>query len=295
MSIFDHSEQYIAAADATASVSSVAPASMPTAPLLSVRSLSAPNFQFSGLPQDYFYPGRLPIQTMSQGFMTNIAPIHTGLPNSYQHFVPQPLEQSPLGQMPCAPALQYTTYPSDNLNHALQPTDENVANNNSGFGFQQSIHPFQMDQLTSSMNNLETATETKVKMEYQNNGQYTDSPDSPHDHSLKSTSPFRFTRGYSWSMHDSGHQHFDIPDEYPVHVFARHGSLGSLYPLTHSHELLEPIQAPVSSPMESIPMVATDSSTSIVSMTSMTSQASNSSDSSSSSPPPRSKSPSKAR
>ncbi|KAF9360498.1 hypothetical protein BGX26_009046 [Mortierella sp. AD094] len=155
--------------------------------------------------------------------------------------------------------------------------------------------------MASSINNLETATETRVKMEYQNDGQYissisyspttpsADSPDSPPGHSLKSRSPFRLTRGYSWSMHDSGHQHFDIPDEYPVHVFARHGSLGSLYPLTQSHELLEPIHAPVSRPMESTPMMATDSSTSIISIASMTSQVSNSSGSSSSSSPPPSK------
>ncbi|KAF9197291.1 hypothetical protein BGZ49_002336 [Haplosporangium sp. Z 27] len=212
--------------------------------------------------------------------------------------------------MPCAPTLQYTPYPP-NLSPSSQPTPTMQGNDNNNFGFQQPVHPFQMDQMTSSINNLETATEARAKLEYQNNNHHhitysspTSPVDNPHhgqqqqqQQSLKTDlSPFRLNRGYSFSLHDSGHQHFDIPDEYPVHAFSRHGSLSSVYPMTQSHELLESIHAgPISYQMGGTPMMATNSSTSIISMASVTSNASNSSDcSTSSSPPPPSKSPTRA-
>ncbi|KAF9091443.1 hypothetical protein BGX29_010951 [Mortierella sp. GBA35] len=95
-----------------------------------------------------------------------------------------------------------------------------------------------MDQLASSINNLEAATGSKVvKLD--------------HSFSIFETSDFGS---------------FEVPDEYPgYHLIQRHGSLGSLYPITQSHELLEPMHLPRSrlSSVGGVSMVPSLSSTSI--------------------------------
>ncbi|CAO3569725.1 unnamed protein product [Mortierella alpina] len=77
-------------------------------------------------------------------------------------------------------------------------------------------------------------------------------------HSFENSgSPFHApNRDYSLSC-------FEVPDVYPPYVYPRHCSLGSFYPITQSHELLESFQAPAMCSGESTPMLSTSSSTSI--------------------------------
>ncbi|KAG0006790.1 hypothetical protein BGZ65_003623, partial [Modicella reniformis] len=304
MSFFDDSEQQIAAA-VSAAVSSVTTG----APLFG-RSLSAPHLQFA----DVFMPCRSPLQGMTQDLHHMGTPFNVCLPESLQQFTSHPFDQSSLPPMSCTPTLQYTTCPPS-FNPTIQSTtvfghDGRSMTGNSSNGlnlaYHQPIHPFQMDQLSSSINNLESATAMKPKFEYQNHLQ-------PHplscvagisqpmedlqssdltlsDHSTQpSSTPFRTSRGYSTSVFDSTFPRFEVPGEYPACLIPRHGSLGSLYPITQSHELLEPIHTPGCGSIESVPMLATASSSSISStasassMCSLTSNASSSSSSSNSS------------
>ncbi|KAF9427489.1 hypothetical protein BGZ76_002325 [Entomortierella beljakovae] len=314
MSILDHNEQQIAAAASAAA--SAAVSSVATAEPLSARSLSAPHYHFSGFANDYYhYNPRLP----PQGFVPDTLSF-TCPPDSLQQYVSRPLDQSQSGQISCASALSMTT-PSSNINMALQPTITLAYNNTADRRNSYGVHPFQMDQLTTSIHDLEAATEPRVKLEYQYDNQLLsdfsqnvengikpessmsyspqslsmDGTCSPFDRNMKPVSSImRQNREYSWSIHDSSSiSHFEMSDEYQGY-YPRHGSVGSLYPLTQ-HELLEPIHAPTSRQMEGTPMVATDSSTSILSVASMTSNHSNSSSSSSSSSPPPPPTPARVR
>ncbi|KAF9966661.1 hypothetical protein BGZ70_001648 [Mortierella alpina] len=157
---------------------------------------------------------------------------------------------------------------------------------NNGYDHAKSIHPFQMEQLSLSINNLEHATSSRIKNEYPDfhaglaytSGEMQDagvcrrpfsssSPpttpqangsDSLFNHSFESSgSPFHApSRDYSLAC-------FEVPDVYPRYVYPRHCSLGSFYPITQSHELLESFQAPAMCSGESTPMLSTSSSTSI--------------------------------
>ncbi|KAF9578453.1 hypothetical protein BGW38_005728, partial [Lunasporangiospora selenospora] len=85
-------------------------------------------------------------------------------------------------------------------------------------------------------------------------------------------------RGCSMPFTSANFRTFKVPDEYPAYLVPRHGSLGSLYPMTQSHELLDSVQvSPASLHMEeSAPMLSTSSSTSISSTDSSLSMSSQS-------------------
>ncbi|KAI7816907.1 hypothetical protein BC939DRAFT_481630 [Gamsiella multidivaricata] len=305
MPFFDHNEQHTSTA-ASAAFSS-ATAAIP----MFARSLSAPHLQFVSLPQDFFVPGRASVQGLGQGLtihnhMDTAFSSSSVQESSIQHFTPAPLDQSLVPQPSSVSALPYTgSTPAFNTT-VQQPATAlgHHSSNMPGNSYQQPIHPFQMDQLSSSINSLEAATVTKTKFEYQseslarhlglvhpmddiqisNTSLSCSSSSPPLGHPMHSfQAPFRSIRGYSTSMLDGALTQFEVPDEYPAYLFPRHGSLGSLYPMTHSHELLEPIHAPESRPMESAPMLATASSTSITSIASVASMASVTSSTSSSS------------
>ncbi|KAG0231544.1 hypothetical protein BGX31_005482 [Mortierella sp. GBA43] len=149
--------------------------------------------------------------------------------------------------------------------------------------YQQPIHPFQTEQFSSSVNNLESATAAKIKFEYQE-----DMPTHPmscptginqHLEDVKAMDmPFR-ARGPT-STYNSNLSRFEVPEEYPAYLFPRHSSLSSLYTITQSHELLD---GHSSTSMESVPMIPTASSTSISSVGSISSVSSTSSSGSNSS------------
>ncbi|KAF9580828.1 hypothetical protein BGW38_002370 [Lunasporangiospora selenospora] len=88
-----------------------------------------------------------------------------------------------------------------------------------------------------------------------------------------SASAFRSNNGRLYSLPyddlDFSQLQLDLPDEFIGYSFPRHGSVGSLYPMTQSHELLEPTST---SPWFEAPgtaMVPSSSSTSISSNSSM--------------------------
>ncbi|KAF9950087.1 hypothetical protein BGZ72_008180 [Mortierella alpina] len=98
-----------------------------------------------------------------------------------------------------------------------------------------------MEQLTLSINDLEHATGSRNKNEYQDG----------------------FPVGLAYTPGPGNMQDAGVPDSYPPYVYPRHCSVGSFYPITQSHELLESFQAPVMCSGESTPMLSTSSSTSI--------------------------------
>ncbi|KAF9277383.1 hypothetical protein BGZ68_009330 [Mortierella alpina] len=252
------------------------------------RSLSAPHLQFPTFHQDFFTSSRPATQNLSQG---SIAHHHIG--PAIQEGVRDPSQQfSALDQTSLSPASSIPVHferCQAGFSPDMQPCPVPVfgTGSNSGYDHAKSIHPFQMEQLSLSINDLEHATASRIKNEYpdgfhglvytpgpgemQDTGIYrrplSSSPpttpqangsDSLFNHSFENNgSPFNGpSRDYSLSC-------FEVPDAYPPYVYPRHCSLGSLYPITQSHELLESFQAPVMCSGESTPMLSTSSSTSI--------------------------------
>jgi hypothetical protein len=137
-----------------------------------------------------------------------------------------------------------------------------------------------MDQLASSINNLEAATGSRV-VKFGYSGMSDGSPSSSSSSSLSpSSTPAHHAfhhpldRSQSMSIFDtSDFGAFEVPDEYSAsYLIQRHGSLGSLYPITQSHELLEPPHLPRSrlGSVGGAAMVPSLSSTSISSEASST-------------------------
>ncbi|KAF9911968.1 hypothetical protein EC991_001415 [Linnemannia zychae] len=303
MSLIDHndSQQHHMATSAmsAAAVAAAASAASSTGAVpLFARSLSAPHGQLSGFHDAYMY-GRcvqsindqLTFQQQQQQQQAESA-FRNGYPEPLQQFSPHPFDQPPLPQLASSEThhLQYpsgyttaafqqhqhqpTMFSQDSSAdfHSLPPTS---ASSSSG-----SVHPFQMDKLTSSINNLEAATGSRV-VKFGYGGMGDGSPSSSSSLSPSSTPAhhqgFHHTldRSQSMSIFDtSDFAPFEVPDDFPAtsYLIQRHGSLGSLYPITQSHELLEPLQLPRSrlSSVGGASMVPSLSSTSISSETSST-------------------------
>ncbi|KAF9141936.1 hypothetical protein BGX30_003745 [Mortierella sp. GBA39] len=301
MSLLDHSDpQQHHMATSAMSVAAVvaaasAAASSSTGPVpLVARSLSAPHMQFSGFNDAYMYGGSVQSindqltfqqqQQQQQQLQQAEAAFRSGYQESLQQFTPRPHDRPSLPHMtPSEPhPLQYTSGPSGYTTasfhqqqlmfahdsnadfHSLPPT----FSSSSG-----SVHPFQMDQLASSINNLEAATGSRV-VKFGYSGISDGSPSSSSSLSPSSTPAHGFhslDRSQSVSIFDtSDFAQFEVSDECPSYLITRHGSLGSLYPITQSHELLEPLHLPRSrlSSVGGAAMVPSLSSTSISSETS---------------------------
>ncbi|KAF9088411.1 hypothetical protein BGX29_000285 [Mortierella sp. GBA35] len=152
-----------------------------------------------------------------------------------------------------------------------------MGHTNSSYTYQQQgIHPFQMDVLYSALPQAETSSPARVKFEFSNDPRQAgfasqDMDDaqasaapltySPSSSSMDSSSPtfsgsapdpsasganmgpsstLRSTgRVFSMPFPDSSLSHFELPEEFVGYAFPRHGSVGSLYPMTQSHELLD--------------------------------------------------------
>ncbi|KAF9130531.1 hypothetical protein BGW39_002989 [Mortierella sp. 14UC] len=303
MSLIDHSNSQqhhmatsaMSAAAMTAAASAATASSSTGAVPLFARSLSAPHMQLSGFHDTYMY-GR-PVQSINEQLTFQQqqqqqqaeAAFRNGYPEPFQQFSPHPFDQPPpLPQMTSSEThhLQYPSgYTTAGFQHqpSMFSQDSNAdfhslppssASSSSG-----SVHPFQMDQLTSSINNLEAATGSRVKFGY--NGMSDGSQSSSSSLSPSSTPAHHhgfhhpLDRSQSMSIFDtSDFAAFEVPDEYPAtsYLIQRHGSLGSLYPITQSHELLEPLHLPRSrlSSVGGAAMVPSLSSTSISSETSST-------------------------
>ncbi|KAF9148305.1 hypothetical protein BG015_009958 [Linnemannia schmuckeri] len=156
-----------------------------------------------------------------------------------------------------------------------QPQQQSMVSDSSNFTYQQAVHPFQMDVLHASLNQTEMSSPVCVKFESPSDtmqrhqsfvsqdmddvqgstGPLTYSPSSS---SMDSSSP-TFSgdatipptsggnpsglrsagRVFSMPFKDSAFSQFELPEEFAGYAFPRHGSLGSLYPITQSHELLD--------------------------------------------------------
>ncbi|KAK5816515.1 hypothetical protein F5H01DRAFT_341026 [Linnemannia elongata] len=160
------------------------------------------------------------------------------------------------------------------LQQQHQQQQQPMLSDSSNYTYQQAVHPFQMDVLHASLNQVEMSSPVRVKFEFPSDsmprhqsfasqdmddaqgstGPLTYSPSSSTDSSsptfsgtaaipptsggnpsgLRSTS-----RVFSMPFEDSAFSQFELPEEFAGYAFPRHGSLGSLYPITQSHELLD--------------------------------------------------------
>ncbi|KAF9125625.1 hypothetical protein BGX30_000386 [Mortierella sp. GBA39] len=143
------------------------------------------------------------------------------------------------------------------------------------YTYQQAVHPFQVDVLHAPLNQVEMSSPVRVKFEFPSDsmprhqsfvsqdmddvqgstGSITYSPSSSSTDSSSPTfsgaaaipptsggnpSGLRSTsRVSSMPFEDSAFSQFELPEEFAGYAFPRHGSLGSLYPITQSHELLD--------------------------------------------------------
>ncbi|KAF9340630.1 hypothetical protein BGZ91_001057, partial [Linnemannia elongata] len=300
MSLLDHSDPQqhhmatsaMSAAAVVAAASAAASSSTRPVPLFA-RSLSAPHMQFSGFNDAYMYGRSVhnindqltfqqqqqQQQHQQQQLQQAEAVFRSGFQESFQQFAPHPLDQPSLPQMTSSEPhpLQYTSGPSGYTTasfhqqqsvfahdsnadfHSLSPT----SSSSSG-----SVHPFHMEQMASSINNLEAATGSRV-VKFGYSGMSDGSPSSSSSLSPSSTPAHGFhslDHSQSMSIFDTSDlAQFEVSDECPSYLIPRHGSLGSLYPITQSHELLEPLHLPRSrlSSVGGAAMVPSLSSTSI--------------------------------
>ncbi|KAF9907021.1 hypothetical protein BX616_000551 [Lobosporangium transversale] len=253
---------------------------------------------------------------------TSSASYHTYLQTPFQQFSSP--HSHPLSQLPqmASKPIQFTTTDPSVYNN--DPTFQSISsvpighdyNNTTGFTpthtfkYQSSIHPLQLPAPITPFGINEASNKTTPQhqtlsecfhpsKDIQDTGTSSSrTPTTPtaedfvvaFDQSvdISPSQSFRCTRGYSTSslssLYESTFSRFEVPNEYPLEAFPRHASLGSLYPMTESHELLEAAQAPLALPIvDSAPMLPTASSTSISSTASMNSLSSNGSISSASS------------
>ncbi|KAF9929216.1 hypothetical protein FBU30_001776 [Linnemannia zychae] len=191
----------------------------------------------------------------------------------------QQLQQNLNAQFPATPIQQaydqqqYLVQSQLHMSMQPQPIASNAGNNYYG---QQPIHPFQMDLIHTSLNQTEMPSSAHVKFELPidstprqrgNAHQAFNSQDmddiqtstgpptySPSSSSMDSASPtfsgdatagthssaLRQVGGViSMPYSESEFAQFELPEEFAGYNFPRHGSLGSLYPITQSHELLD--------------------------------------------------------
>ncbi|KAG0285598.1 hypothetical protein BGZ97_007743, partial [Linnemannia gamsii] len=229
MSLLDHSDSQqhhmatsaMSAAAVVAATSAAASSSAGPVPLFA-RSLSAPHMQFSGFHDTYMY-GRsvqsindqLAFQQQQQQLQQPEIAFRSDQQESFQQFTPHPFDQPSMPQMTsCEPhPLQYTNGPSGYTTASFQQqqpmfTHDSSANIHSLPPTSSSsgpMHPFQMDQLTSSINNLEAATGSRV-VKFSYSGMSDGSPSSSSSLSPSSTPAHGFLpldRSQSLSIFDT--------------------------------------------------------------------------------------------
>ncbi|KAG0336048.1 hypothetical protein BG004_008218, partial [Podila humilis] len=237
-----------------------------------IRSISAPHIFLNGLQEDlfaqeYHYHAQ-PMQQFNTTFQAS--------PLQYPAFVqtPHPFDPCPIPHMP--PTQQYPMASSPHLSsdqsHAPFVSDTlappTLVDDSSSFPYTQVVHPFQMDQVASSINTLAEATNTRLKPEYQasnvhlanmvdeSQGSMPSSAScSPTSTMLRGSeepfspneaigSPVRSpNRGQSLSFIRTTvpqlEFHEEYSEEYPPYPYPRHGSLDSIYPLAVFHEQFE--------------------------------------------------------
>ncbi|KAG0211840.1 hypothetical protein BGX28_007295 [Mortierella sp. GBA30] len=223
--------------------------------------ITSPNHDYFCTPsqksiQQHQYHTHAPIQTHSH------VPQHQGFAGQGQFFA-QPFQ---VNQIQSGPQIPY-----------IMDLGNNGSNgNNMNAIYQSSIHPFQVDVLGTSQSVSESpgAPLSRMKFEFPNGEPLSFHADmsmttsiattqdmddvqtnssiscSPPSSSLDSSSPtfrgpfespaMRSTgRVRSLPFSDNDLSRFELPDDFIGYSFPRHGSVGSLYPMTQSHELLE--------------------------------------------------------
>ncbi|KAF9183122.1 hypothetical protein BGZ51_004229 [Haplosporangium sp. Z 767] len=258
MALVDHRDQTMACVPSYATT----PMSTLSAAPMFYRSLSAPShMQFSELSQNAFAPNELggndtqELLYQSPKLINEMnVPFQTSPPQ--QHAFDQ--------QYPMAHPLSMTPVQTDIRSSFMM-------NNQNSYICQQSVHPLQMDTIGAPLNTVSPSIHSGVKMEFPNstlswqtgtsnsfspemddaqasNASITYSPSSSSLESYSPTfgAPFgsssvaRSTgRVHSMPFHDTDLSQFELPEELMGYAFPRHGSLGSLYPITQSHELLD--------------------------------------------------------
>ncbi|KAG0286232.1 zf-C2H2 Zinc finger, C2H2 type [Linnemannia gamsii] len=266
---------------------------------LTHRSLSAPShLQLSALDQDTFVSGQL---MASKNYThQNDSIMQQRQQQQYlqhQHQQQQLLQQHLDAQFPAEPTQQvydqqqYLLQPQLHMGMQPQPPPQPpqqqqqqhpMVSDSNNYTYQQAVHPFQMDLLHASLNQVELSPPVRVKFEFPGDSmprhgggahQAFSSQDmdderfqvstgsltySPSSSSMDSSSPtfsgtaavpptsgghpsaVRSTgRVFSMPCEDLAFGQFELPEEFAGYAFPRHGSLGSLYPITQSHELLD--------------------------------------------------------
>ncbi|KAG0265526.1 hypothetical protein BG011_004554 [Mortierella polycephala] len=226
------------------------------------RSLSAPShMQFSELSQNTFAPNELGGNGTQELFYQSPklvnemnAPFQTSSPQ--QHVFDQ--------QYPMAHPLSMTPVQTDIQSSFMM-------NNRHSYICQPSVHPLQMDAVGTPLSTANPSIQSGVKMELPNStlpwqtgtsNSFSSEMDdaqasnasiaySPSSSSLGSYSPtfgapfgsLSVTRStgrvHSMPFHDTDLSQFELPEDLMGYAFPRHGSVGSLYPITQSHELLD--------------------------------------------------------
>ncbi|GJJ77745.1 hypothetical protein EMPS_10104 [Entomortierella parvispora] len=272
-------------------------------PLFS-RSISAPHMHFSGHGQDVFIPygaqqglpplGQNPLTTATSvpptssaqslrgnngpsPFGSGILPSNSMVGNLSCGAGPNFVYQQPVHPMDqlttsfddldvALPQKQKLEFPTDPF---LQQVPSNAA---AGLGASETFSQQQMDKALpapassspTSSTSSDSSTDTTFTPSYEN----------------PSTAPFRpALRGQSISFFEAGLSTFDTENDFPDYAWSRHGSTGSLFPLSHSDDFQDYLASSSieGNPPESVAMLQSSSSTSIMSTTSTSSSSSSSS------------------
>ncbi|KAG9068759.1 hypothetical protein KI688_011044 [Linnemannia hyalina] len=253
---------------------------------LAHRSLSAPShLQLSELDQDSFVSGQLMANknyTTQNDNLFQQSQSHQLQQYQQQQHQQQLLQQHLNAQFPATPTQQaydqQQYFMQSQLHMGMQQQhlqQQQMVSDSSIYTYQQAVHPFQVDVLHASLNQVEMSSPVRVKFEFPSDSmprhQSFASQDmddvqgstgsiaySPSSSSMDSSSPtfsgaaaipptsggnpsgLRSTsRVISMPFEDSAFSQFELPEEFAGYAFPRHGSLGSLYPITQSHELLD--------------------------------------------------------
>ncbi|KAG0339818.1 hypothetical protein BG000_001285 [Podila horticola] len=266
---------------------------MPGTHPMFTRSISAPHIFLSGLrndfmDQEYLYHAQ-PMQQLNTSFQEHPYPAFVSTPHPFDPCTlpPMPSTQSYMASSSSQPKFSSTTGSMD---------DSYVY---------ASVHPFQMDQMVSSINTLAAATDPRPKPEYPGEYGSAQAPylvnflDDSHGSasSSASCSPTATTLrgpedtfGCATSMSParpslvrSSVPQLELPEEYPPYIYPRHGSLDSIYPLAMFHERMElpgPLEGGTAmQPSSSSRSISSTSSTPPMSSRSRTRRASTSTDS----------------
>ncbi|KAG0087235.1 hypothetical protein BGZ93_006851 [Podila epicladia] len=222
---------------------------MPGTHPMFTRSISAPHIFVSGLRsdfmgQEYLYHAQ-PMQQFNTSFQEHPYPAFVSTPH--------PFDPCPLPPLPPTQSYIASSSSQPTISSTTGPMDDSYAYT--------SVHPFQMDQMVSSINTLAAATDPRPKPEYtdeygsaqapylvnyldDSQGSVSSSAScSPTSTSLRgSEDTFGYTTTLSPtrpSLVRSNVPQLELPEEHPPYIYPRHGSLDSIYPIAMFHERVE--------------------------------------------------------